>query len=247
MCGIVGYIGKRNCTEILIDGLRKLEYRGYDSSGIAVFENGEIVVEKAKGRLDDLVNKMESSKYPVGNCGIGHTRWATHGEPSDINSHPHSSKTLSIVHNGIIENYIPLKDKLTKKGYVFESETDTEILAKLIDYYYKGDPFSAIKKVIAAVKGSYGLGIVFKDYPDRIYALRKDSPLIVGIGENENFIASDIPAILKYTKKYQLIEENEIVVLSQYKVNIFNMDQEIIDREVLVANWDIEADIHISC
>ncbi len=241
MCGIVGYIGEKNCTEILIDGLRKLEYRGYDSSGIAVFENGEIIIQKAKGRLDDLVAKIGNTNAPVGKCGIGHTRWATHGEPSDVNSHPHSSKILSVVHNGIIENYIEIKEKLAAKGYVFESETDTETVAKLLDYYYKGDPFSAIKKVTAALKGSYALGIIYKDYPDRIYALRKDSPLIVGVGKNENFIASDIPAILKYTKDYQLIEEDEIVELSAYKVNIFNLDQEMLEREVLTATWDIES------
>lgn len=241
MCGIVGYIGTRDAAQVLVDGLRKLEYRGYDSAGIAVFESGEIKVVKAKGRLDDLEHKMKEIGVPKGCCGIGHTRWATHGEPSDINSHPHSSKILSIVHNGIIENYLELKAKLIQKGYHFESQTDTETVAKLLDYYYKGDPYDAIKHVIQAVKGSYALGIIFKDFPDQIFALRKDSPLIVGLGEGENFIASDIPAVLKYTKSYYLIDENEIVHLTPSEVSIQNMDGEEIQKEVFTANWDIEA------
>ncbi len=241
MCGIVGYVGTKNSAEILVDGLRKLEYRGYDSAGIAVFENDEIKVCKAKGRLDDLEEKMSVEGVPQGVCGIGHTRWATHGEPSDINSHPHSSKTLSIVHNGIIENYIELKAKLIKKGYVFESQTDTEVVAKLLDYYYDGKPFETIKKVIGAVKGSYALGIIFKDFPNQLFAVRKDSPLIVGVGENENFIASDIPAILKYTNKYYLIDENEIVILTKDNVSILSLDQEAIEKELFTATWDIEA------
>lgn len=241
MCGIVGYIGKRDSASVLVDGLRKLEYRGYDSAGIAVFENGEIKVVKAKGRLDDLEEKMQLVGTPKGCCGIGHTRWATHGEPSDVNSHPHGSKLLSIVHNGIIENYLELKVKLIQKGYTFESETDTETVAKLLDYYYEGDPYEAIRKVIQAVKGSYALGIIFKDFPDQIFAIRKDSPLIVGLGEEENFIASDIPAILKYTKSYYLIDENEIVTLNKDGVSIQNQDGETVEKDVFTADWDIEA------
>lgn len=241
MCGIVGYIGNRDASEILVDGLRKLEYRGYDSSGIAVFESGDIKVVKAKGRLDDLQARMDEVGTPKGCCGIGHTRWATHGEPSDVNSHPHGNKVLSIVHNGIIENYLELKAKLISKGYVFESATDTETVAKLLDYYYKGNPFQALQKVIQAVKGSYALGIVFKDHPEQIFAVRKDSPLIVGIGEGENFIASDIPAILKHTKNYYLIGENEIVTLEKDNILIQNLDQEIIEKEIFTASWDIEA------
>lgn len=241
MCGIVGYIGDRDASSVLVDGLRKLEYRGYDSSGVAVFEDGDIKVVKAKGRLDDLEGKMEEVGRPQGFCGIGHTRWATHGEPSDINSHPHGNKTLSIVHNGIIENYLELKERLMEKGYVFESQTDTETIAKLLDYYYNGNPFDTLCKVIQSIKGSYALGIIFKDFPDRIFAVRKDSPLIVGLGENENFIASDIPAILKYTKDYYLIDENEIVTLTRENVEISNLDHEPIAKERFTASWDLEA------
>lgn len=241
MCGIVGYVGKQDSVSVLVDGLRKLEYRGYDSSGVAIFEDNKIKVVKSKGRLDDLEEKMKHSYRPKGTCGIGHTRWATHGEPSDVNSHPHGSGILSIVHNGIIENYLELKEKLIRKGYVFESETDTETVSKMLDYYYKGNPFEAIKKIIAVMKGSYALGIIFKDFPNEIYAVRKDSPLIIGLGENENFIASDIPAILKYTKKYHLIEENEIVTIKRDNVSIVNLDQEPVLKEVFIADWDIES------
>ena len=241
MCGIVGYVGKQQASDILVNGLRKLEYRGYDSSGIAVFEEGEIKVIKAKGRLDDLEDKIRELGKPKGGCGIGHTRWATHGEPSDINSHPHGSKTLSIVHNGIIENYLELKARLEAHGYVFESETDTEVLAKLLDYFYEGNPFEAIKRVLHRVHGSYALGMIFKDHPDQIFAVRKDSPLIVGLGTDENFIASDIPAILRYTKNYYLLEENEIVTLSDQNVLIQNLDGEMLTKEVFTAKWDLEA------
>ena len=169
MCGIVGYVGERDCTDVLLDSLSKLEYRGYDSAGIAVFENGEITVEKAKGELKNLREKVAEHK-PMGHCGIGHTRWATHGEPSDINSHPHGNKRVSIVHNGIIENYKDIKNFLIEKGYTFISETDTETVAKLLDYYYEGDPVDAIIKTLKDVRGAYALGIVFKDFPDRIFA-----------------------------------------------------------------------------
>ncbi len=241
MCGIVGYVGKQQASDILVNGLRKLEYRGYDSSGIAVFEQGQIKVIKAKGRMDDLEDKILELGKPKGVCGIGHTRWATHGEPSDINSHPHGSKTLSIVHNGIIENYLELKARLEAHGYVFESETDTEVLAKLLDYFYEGNPFEAIKRVLHRVHGSYALGMIFKDHPDQIFAVRKDSPLIVGLGTDENFIASDIPAILRYTKNYYLLEENEIVTLSDQNVLIQNLDGEMLTKEVFTAKWDLEA------
>ncbi|WMJ24217.1 glutamine--fructose-6-phosphate transaminase (isomerizing) [Paludicola sp. MB14-C6] len=241
MCGIVGYVGDKDSATVLVDGLRKLEYRGYDSSGVAIFEGTDIKVVKAKGRLDDLEEKMEKEYRPKGTCGIGHTRWATHGEPSDVNSHPHGNKNVSIVHNGIIENYLELKAKLIRKGYEFESETDTEIIAKMIDYYYKGNPFEAIKKVITVLKGSYALGIIFHDYPNQIYAVRKDSPLIIGIGENENYIASDIPAILKYTKNYYLIEENEIATITRENVSIVNLDQEPVSKDIFTADWDIES------
>lgn len=241
MCGIVGYVGKNNAVDVLIDGLSKLEYRGYDSAGVSVFENDDIKTIKSKGRLKVLEDKIEAQGHPDTTCGIGHTRWATHGEPSDINSHPHGNDKISIVHNGIIENYIHLKSVLTEKGYNFVSETDTESVAKLLDYYYDGNPFETIKKVIADVKGSYALGIVFKDFPNKIFAVRKDSPLIVGVGKEENFIASDIPAILKYTRDYYQIEENEIVELTDKTVTISDLEGNVINKEMLTATWDVAA------
>lgn len=241
MCGIVGYVGKKDCTNVLLDSLSKLEYRGYDSAGIAVFENDAIKTKKTKGRLADLEEKLKREGWLNGTCGIGHTRWATHGEPSDINSHPHGNANISIVHNGIIENYRTIKDFLLKKGYVFESQTDTETVAKLLDYYYEGDPMATIQKVLAEIEGSYALGIIFKDFPRRIYAVRKDSPLIVAVGEDEAFIASDVPAILKYTKNYYLLDENEIAVLDDGKVEFFDVHGIPVEKEMLVADFDMEA------
>ena len=227
MCGIVGYVGKKDCTKVLLDSLSKLEYRGYDSAGIAVFENDAIKTKKTKGRLADLEEKLKREGWLNGTCGIGHTRWATHGEPSDINSHPHGNANISIVHNGIIENYRTIKDFLLKKGYIFESQTDTETVAKLLDYYYEGDPMATIQKVLAEIEGSYALGIIFKDFPRRIYAVRKDSPLIV--------------AILKYTKNYYLLDENEIAVLDDGKVEFFDVHGMPVEKEMLVADFDMEA------
>ncbi len=241
MCGIVGYAGPRDCTDVLISALSKLEYRGYDSAGIAVFENGKIAVEKTKGRLKDLEDKMAREHRPVGHCGIGHTRWATHGEPSDINSHPHGNKRVSIVHNGIIENYIKLKAFLTEKGYEFISDTDTEIVAKLLDYYYNGNPVETIAKVISEIEGSYALGIIFSDFQDRVFAVRKDSPLIIGVGQGENFIASDVTAVLKYTKDYYLLEQDEIVAISTEQVEITDIHGCRIEKELQHATWDEEA------
>lgn len=241
MCGIVGYVGKRDCSEVLISSLSKLEYRGYDSAGIAVFENGEIKTCKAKGRLANLEEKLRLQGGLKGNAGIGHTRWATHGEPSDINSHPHGNANVTIVHNGIIENYKAIKTRLEGKGYVFQSQTDTETVAKLLDYYYKGDPIEAIRKTESKIEGSYALGIVFRDFPNTVYALRKDSPLIVAVGEDEAFIASDVPAILQYTKNYYLLEAGELATLKDGKVEFTNLDGEPITKELLVANWDMEA------
>ena len=241
MCGIVGYVGQRQSASVLLDGLTKLEYRGYDSAGIAVLSQGKIVTIKTKGRLKQLEEKMNAEGVPQGTCGIGHTRWATHGEPSDINSHPHGNARLTIVHNGIIENYMELKEKLVRKGYDFQSQTDTEVVAKLLDYYYKGDPMEAIRRLIAAIKGSYALGILFRDFPEEIFALRKDSPLIIGIGEGENFIASDIPAVLKYTRNYELIDENEIVRLTKDRVMVYNLDGDLVEKKMLTADWDVEA------
>ncbi len=241
MCGIVGYVGERDCTDILVDSLSKLEYRGYDSAGIAVFQKNKIVVEKSKGRLADLIEKMKTDGKPVGTCGIGHTRWATHGEPSDINSHPHGNKKITIVHNGIIENYKKIKDLLINEGYGFESQTDTETVAKLLDYYYDGDPMATIAKVVNEIEGSYAMGIMFRDFPDRIFAIRKDSPLIVGVGKDENFIASDVPAILKYTRNYYLLEQDEIAILKKDKVKICDIYGNKIEKELMTATWDIDA------
>ncbi|MDD6845705.1 MAG: glutamine--fructose-6-phosphate transaminase (isomerizing) [Clostridia bacterium] len=241
MCGIVGYIGDRDCTNVLVDCLEKLEYRGYDSAGIAVLDQGVIKVSKCKGRLSNLRDKMEREGKPKGYVGIGHTRWATHGEPSDINSHPHGNKRITIVHNGIIENYRQIKEFLISEGYSFVSETDTETVAKLIDYYYSGDPLNAIIKVLSEIKGSYALGIMFRDFPDRIYAVRKDSPLIVGRGENENFIASDVPAIMKYTRNYYLLEQDEIAEIKKDQVSFYNLHREQIHKDVNTADWDVDA------
>lgn len=241
MCGIVGYVGERDTTNVLLDGLSKLEYRGYDSAGIAVFENNNIKMIKSEGRLSQLEYLLDKEGKPKGKCGIGHTRWATHGEPSDRNAHPHGTDKVAIVHNGIIENYTKLRASLETKGYVFESETDTEVAAKLFDAYYHGDPFEALCRGLSKIKGSYAFGVLFRDFPDRIFAVRKDSPLIVGVGENENFIASDIPAILKYTKNYILLEENEIAVITEKAVDVFDLDGELIKKQVLTADWDVEA------
>ncbi|MEE0716485.1 MAG: glutamine--fructose-6-phosphate transaminase (isomerizing) [Eubacterium sp.] len=241
MCGIVGYIGERDCTEVLLNSLSKLEYRGYDSAGIAVFENGNITVEKSKGELANLRKKIEEDHKPDGHCGIGHTRWATHGEPSDINSHPHGSKRVSIVHNGIIENYKDIKKFLIGKGYSFISETDTETVAKLLDYYYEGNPIDAIIKTLNDIRGAYALGILFKDFPDKIFAVRKDSPLIIGVGDEENFIASDVPAILQYTRKYYLLEENEIATIKADRVEFCDIHKQEIVKEVKVSDLDMDA------
>lgn len=241
MCGIVGYVGYRDCADVLMDALSKLEYRGYDSAGIAVFDNDEIKVAKSKGRLADLAEKMKNTGKPSGSAGIGHTRWATHGEPSDVNSHPHSGERVTIVHNGIIENYKSLKEFLVKEGRCFKSDTDTEVVAQLLDYYYDGDPIQTISKVIRELEGSYALGIVFADFPDTVFAIRRESPLIVGIGENESFIASDVPAILKYTKNYYLLEHDEIAVLSKYSTSIYDLHYKKLTKELKTADWDMDA------
>ena len=241
MCGIVGYVGERDCTDVLLDSLSKLEYRGYDSAGIAVFEDGKITVEKSKGELQNLRDKIEENHKPDGHCGIGHTRWATHGEPSDINSHPHGSKRVTIVHNGIIENYKDIKKFLIAKGYSFESETDTETVAKLLDFYYDGDPIEAIIKALKDIRGAYALGIMFREFPDKIFAVRKDSPLIIGVGEEENFIASDVPAILQYTRNYYLLEENEIATIKADRVEFCDIHRREIVKEVKVSDLDMDA------
>ena len=241
MCGIVGYVGQRDCTDVLMQGLEKLEYRGYDSAGIAVFEKTGIKTVKTKGKLADMRHKLDIEGSPVGHCGIGHTRWATHGEPSDINSHPHTNGRVTIVHNGIIENYIELKEFLTEKGYTFTSQTDTEVVACLLDYYYsERNPLRAITETLKELKGSYALGIIFRDFPDRVYATRNESPLIVGIGENEYFIGSDIPAFLKYTKKYVLLDDNDIVCMKTDGIEYYDVHGIPEQKEISIAEWDVE-------
>ena len=241
MCGIVGYIGKRECSDVLMDGLEKLEYRGYDSAGIAVFENNIIKTVKTRGKLKAMLDKLETEGKPHGFCGIGHTRWATHGEPSDINSHPHSNGRVTIVHNGIIENYAELKEFLIEKGYKFLSQTDSEVVACLLDYYYsERNPLKAIMETVKELRGSYALGILFKDFPERVYAVRNGSPLIVGCGENESFIASDIPAFLKYTKNYIVLDDDEIVLMDNSGVRIYDVHGIEIKKEIRTAEWDVE-------
>ena len=241
MCGIVGYVGKRNAQNVLLDGLEKLEYRGYDSAGVALALEGGIRVVKSKGRLAELRKKLELQALAESRCGIGHTRWATHGEPSDVNSHPHSTPRVSIVHNGIIENYGILKERLIAKGYTFESETDTEVLVKLIDNCYEGEPLKALHEALGMVRGSYALAVLFKDFPDTVFAVKRESPLIVGWGEGENFVASDIPALLKYTRKYSVLEEGDLAVVTAGSIQFYNEFAEPVEREVLTADWDMEA------
>lgn len=243
MCGIVGYIGEKQAAPILLDGLSKLEYRGYDSAGIAVYDGENIHMKKAAGRLKVLSELTHDGAMLPGTVGIGHTRWATHGAPSDVNAHPHYNKmeTIAVVHNGIIENYLKLKKKLLEKGYEFLSETDTEVLAHLLDYYYNGDPLTAITKVMHRVEGSYALGIIFKDHPDTLYAVRKDSPLIVGKSEGGNLIASDVPAVLKYTRDVYFIQNEEIAALTRDNITFYNVDEEEIQKESTTIEWDINA------
>ena len=241
MCGIVGYVGKRNAQDVLLDGLEKLEYRGYDSAGVALALEGGIRVVKSKGRLAELRKRLAVEALARSGCGIGHTRWATHGEPSDVNSHPHSTPRVSIVHNGIIENYGVLKERLMAKGYTFESETDTEVLVKLIDSCYEGEPLKALRAALTMVRGSYALAVLFRDFPDTLFAVKRESPLIVGWGEEENFIASDIPALLKYTRRYSVLEEGDMAVVNADGIRFYNEFAEPVEREVLTANWDQEA------
>ena len=240
MCGIVGYVGKRSAQDVLLDGLEKLEYRGYDSAGVALALDGGIRVVKSKGRLTQLRQKLAAQALAQSFCGIGHTRWATHGEPSDVNSHPHSTPRVSIVHNGIIENYGILKERLMAKGYTFESETDTEVLVKLIDSCYTGDPLRALQEALAKVRGSYALAVLFRDRPDTIFAVKRESPLIVGWGEGENFVASDIPALLKYTRRYSVLEEGDMAVCTAEGIRFYNEFAEPVQRPVLTADWDME-------
>lgn len=247
MCGIVGYIGEAQAAPILLEGLSKLEYRGYDSAGIAVRDGdcANIDVVKAKGRLKRLSDKTDAGKATYGNCGIGHTRWATHGEPSENNAHPHCTedKSVVLVHNGILENYQELKEKLLKNGYTFYSQTDTEIGTKLVDYYYKktGEPLEAISRAMLRIRGSYAFGIMFKDIPGKIFAARKDSPLIIGKNDTGSFIASDVPAILDKTKNVYYIDNLEIAELSETNIRFYNIDRDEIDKDMVEIKWDAES------
>ena len=244
MCGIVGYIGQKEATPVLVNALKKLEYRGYDSAGIAVFDGEDIIVRKAKGALKFLEEKIADETIK-GSLGIGHTRWATHGEPSDVNAHPQTnvSGSIAIVHNGIIENYMELKSWLQAQGIVFRSQTDTEVIAHLVNYYYEQtcDIFSAIIKAIHKLEGSYALGVVCKDYPDRLIAARKESPLIIGLGQGENFIASDVPAVLEYTRDVYFLDQKELAVLYEDHVDLFTDEGEKIIKEPYHVDWDISS------
>ena len=242
MCGIVGYLGTKNASEVIVDGLSKLEYRGYDSAGVAVCNDGELEIRKFKGRLAVLAEDIEKNEMK-GHLGIGHTRWATHGEPSDVNSHPHFNmdKTIAVVHNGIIENYMELKEELKEDGVEFRSETDTEVIAHLVDKYYEGNLLDAVYKTVARLRGAYALGVICKDNEDELVAVRKDSPLIAGVGEGENFIASDIPALLKYTRKVYFLENGEVVHIKGNELKIYDAERNPVEKEIYDVKWDIEA------
>lgn len=240
MCGVMGYIGDDNAKDIIIEGLRKLEYRGYDSAGIVLYKDGKLEVRKKKGRLSNLEELLEKEDW-TSTIGIGHTRWATHGEPSDVNSHPHTSMSgdVAVIHNGIIENYIELKEWLIKEhGSVFKSVTDTEVVAHLISVLYDGDLLSTCYKAISRMRGAYALGIMHEKEPDKIIAIRKDSPLVIGLGKGSNYIASDIPALLKHTKDVLLIENNEVVVLTKDNVTVYDADRKIVEKEPYHVTWD---------
>jgi len=243
MCGIVGYIGSEQAAPILLNGLAKLEYRGYDSAGIAVYDGENVNMVKSKGRLKVLSELTHDGTTLSGTLGIGHTRWATHGQPSDKNAHPHYNKdeSIAVVHNGIIENYIKIKDKLERRGYEFLSDTDTEVVAHLLDYYYKGNPLEAITKIMHRLEGSYAFGIIFKDHPEELYAVRRDSPLIVGHTDGGSIIASDVPAVLKYTRDVYFIENEEIVRLTSDDMEFYTVDEEPIQKESVHIDWDVNA------
>ncbi|MBH7433897.1 glutamine--fructose-6-phosphate transaminase (isomerizing) [Clostridioides difficile] len=244
MCGIVGYLGSRKAAEVIVEGLSKLEYRGYDSAGVAVNSSNEkeLNIRKFKGRLSVLAEDLE--KNPIdGNLGIGHTRLATHGEPSDVNSHPHfnQAKTIAVVHNGIIENYMEIKEELISEGVKFESQTDTEVIAHLVDKYYEGNLLDAVYKTISKLRGAYALGVICKEHGNELVAVRKDSPLVVGVGEGENFIASDIPALLKYTRDVYFLENGEVVHLKDENVTVYDSNRNLVEKEVFHVTWDVEA------
>lgn len=242
MCGIVGYLGEKDASKVLIEGLSKLEYRGYDSAGVAIIQNKNISTEKKKGRLANLQKRLQEAPLK-GQIGIGHTRWATHGEPSDVNSHPHmnSNETIAVVHNGIVENYMVLREWLKSEGYQFKSETDTEVIPQLVDYYYNGNLLDAVIKAVDKMQGSYALGVISNDEPDKMIAVRKDSPLIVGVGEGEFFIASDIPAVLNHTRDVYLLDDNEFVVIDREGVKLFDKNRNKIDKDIFHVTWNADA------
>ena len=245
MCGIVGFNGNQQAAPVLLEGLSKLEYRGYDSAGIAVFNQNEVEIVKAKGRLKSLMEKTNDGQSVNGTCGIGHTRWATHGEPSEDNAHPHISfhEKIVTVHNGIIENYQELKDRLLKEGYIFYSQTDTEVATNLIEFYYlkNKDPLKAISEAMMRIRGSYALAVMMKDYPDQIFVARKDSPMILGVSNQESYIASDVPAILKYTRNVYYIGNLEMACLKKGSISFYNLDGEEIEKECQEIKWDAQA------
>lgn len=243
MCGIVGFVGKAQAAPILLNGLSKLEYRGYDSAGIVVVENGGLNIQKTKGRIQALCDKIGGAENVKGTIGIGHTRWATHGEPSDVNSHPHISNSgkFAVVHNGIIENYIRLRNELTEKGYKFLSQTDTEVVAHLMDMYYDGDLVDAVIKTLSRLEGSYALGIVCADEPDRFVAVRQASPLIVGVSDEGSYIASDVTALISYTKEVVYLEDNEIVIAARDGIEVYDTDKNKIDKEISTVTWSIDS------
>lgn len=243
MCGIVGYIGREEAAPILLDGLFRLEYRGYDSAGIVVCHDGELKLSKTKGHVQELSNIIEGGKLLKGNIGLGHTRWATHGQPSDVNAHPHMSCSgkIVVVHNGIIENYVKLREMLVAKGYEFQSDTDTEVAVNLIQYFYNGDILSAVAEAARRLEGSYALGILCSDFPDKLFAVRKEGPLIVGKGEGCNFIASDVTAVLKHTRDVYYMDDDEIAVLSKDSIAFYNSELEPIEKEISKVEWDISA------
>lgn len=245
MCGIVGFNGNQQAAPVLLEGLSKLEYRGYDSAGIAVFNQNEVEIVKAKGRLKSLMEKTNDGQSVNGTCGIGHTRWATHGEPSEDNAHPHISfhEKIVTVHNGIIENYQELKDRLLKEGYIFYSQTDTEVATNLIEFYYlkNKDPLKAISEAMMRIRGSYALAVMLKDYPDQIFVARKDSPMILGVSNQESYIASDVPAILKYTRNVYYIGNLEMACLKKGSISFYNLDGEEIEKECQEIKWDAQA------
>ncbi|MGV8146716.1 MAG: glutamine--fructose-6-phosphate transaminase (isomerizing) [Alkaliphilus sp.] len=242
MCGIVGYIGKQEVVPILLEGLSKLEYRGYDSAGVAIYNNNKVSVRKNKGRLSVLENSLSTEEIS-GTLGIGHTRWATHGEPNDVNAHPHenTSRDIAVVHNGIIENYMKLKDWLIEEGKEFKSDTDTEVIAHLIDYYFDGDLVLAVQKSVAKLEGAYAIGVISKSNPNQLVAVRKDSPLIVGVGEGENFIASDIPALLKHTRDVYFLDDGDMVILTPENIRILNEFGKEVKKEIFNVTWDVKA------